>query len=453
MPDRLTAHVIDDEPLMLSVLSTLLAGLKLDVHCHAAAEEFFEQVEPGAGPHLVLVDKNLPGISGLELVRRHREAGHVFEAILLTGHADMQSAMDAVRLGFYSYVSKPFELEDLMADVLGAVSRLTAADGAARPTGAHTRLVPGAVRRMRFPVDPAGARLPWQELSRHGLFEALSAAADERWSGDLGVSARGEPLGNVRIAAGKIAWAQAVDQTENLGSFLWRIGRITREQLERVRKLHNKYGGAKQLATIMDEEGMIARPVLRHCLKLHIEFALTSLFSRGAVDVARTELADAGAEQPFVFEPEEVLPLPVASGFIRRWSERFKSGDRWTAITGDNDVLGPFVALPGYIASCVVAHDGSVLVAHFDNGSRKTSIFGVLLATMVDKAANLATSVELGALHEVALRCAEGLLLARWVDPEHQYLVAVLAGAGEDSRALLERLEQHSADIARWLAV
>ncbi len=448
MPEQLVAYIIDDEPLIANVLITLVQGLKFEVQSFASAEEFFEQAKP-RGPHLLLVDKNLTGMSGLELVRLHREAGAEFEAILLTGFVDAESAMDAVRLGLYSYVAKPFELEDLVSDVLGAAAQLRARRRGSTPArGSRHGSV--ALRRLRFPVDSSGAELTWDKLSANKLFETIALAADEAWSGEVTVDAGDEHLGQIVFVKGKIAWATAVDQTENLGTFLWRLGHITPKQLNQVRQDYNKHGGKKKLGLILEEAGMLSRPVLRHCTKLHLEFALSSLFTRAGAE-PKLVLTPGEVQEATLFEPEEVLPLPVATGFIKRWSEKFKTSDRWTAISQDNDILSPFLPLEGYLASAVIAYDGSVLVAHFNTSSTKTSIFGVLLATMVEKVTNLGVALDLGEMKSASITCAEGYIAACWVGERRQYLSALLTSREGDPAASMSALEEYTQSIVDWL--
>jgi len=116
------ACVVDDEPLVQSALSSLLARRDFEVQSFASAEAFCERAP--SDPHILIVDKNLPGMSGIELVTQQRERGAEFEAILITGYADMDSAITAVRLGLYSYLRKPFDMQAFLTDVQGAADRL-----------------------------------------------------------------------------------------------------------------------------------------------------------------------------------------------------------------------------------------------------------------------------------------------------------------------------------------
>jgi FixJ family two-component response regulator len=123
MPETVHAYVVDDEPVVQMTLAKLLESQDYPVATFGSAEDFKAKASVDE-PFLLIVDKNLPGISGLDLVVQQQQQGSDFEAILITGYADLDSAIDAVRLGFYSYIRKPFDFEKLLEDLTGAKSRL-----------------------------------------------------------------------------------------------------------------------------------------------------------------------------------------------------------------------------------------------------------------------------------------------------------------------------------------
>ncbi|MGB4781649.1 sigma 54-interacting transcriptional regulator, partial [Candidatus Methylomirabilis sp.] len=62
---------------------------------------------------VVLLDLKMPGIGGMEALRRIRESGTSAEVVILTGHPDVDSAINAMKLGAYDYLTKPFKLSEL----------------------------------------------------------------------------------------------------------------------------------------------------------------------------------------------------------------------------------------------------------------------------------------------------------------------------------------------------
>ena len=123
MTAAVPAYIVDDEPVVQMTLAKLLETQNYAVTTFGSAEDFYAKASL-EDPFLLIVDKNLPGISGLDLVQKQKQDGSNFEAILITGYADLDSAIDAVRLGFYSYIRKPFDFEKLLDDMSGARKRL-----------------------------------------------------------------------------------------------------------------------------------------------------------------------------------------------------------------------------------------------------------------------------------------------------------------------------------------
>src|SRR4030067_408874 len=62
---------------------------------------------------VVLLDLKMPGIGGMETLRRIRDSGASAEVVVLTGHPDVDSAIEAMKLGAYDYLTKPFKLAEV----------------------------------------------------------------------------------------------------------------------------------------------------------------------------------------------------------------------------------------------------------------------------------------------------------------------------------------------------
>jgi len=80
----------------------------------SSAEEALKLLEEG-GIACVLADKNMPGMDGIEMLRRVREAQPHCAFIVMTGYASTESAIEALRLGAVDYLQKPFEDLDVVA--------------------------------------------------------------------------------------------------------------------------------------------------------------------------------------------------------------------------------------------------------------------------------------------------------------------------------------------------
>ena len=102
--------VVDDEPSVADVCREFLSGEGYEVTVAASGEEALRLI-PTLQPDVILTDINLPGVSGLEVMRHARTADPDACIIVVTGYASTSSAIDALRQGAYEYVTKPFDLD------------------------------------------------------------------------------------------------------------------------------------------------------------------------------------------------------------------------------------------------------------------------------------------------------------------------------------------------------
>ncbi|MGE4552491.1 MAG: response regulator [Desulfovibrionaceae bacterium] len=108
----MTAHettlvlVVDDEPEFRSNMIRLLAAAGVLAEAAADGEEALERLATGRYD-VALLDVRMPGMDGVEVVRRIRDKGLDVDAILLTGHASIDDAVQAMNLGAADYLLKP----------------------------------------------------------------------------------------------------------------------------------------------------------------------------------------------------------------------------------------------------------------------------------------------------------------------------------------------------------
>ena len=99
--------VIDPDPVARSGLRTLLHGLGVDVSTFDSAESYLLAAN-GRNVACLIVDLLLPGMSGLELLRRLRTAGNDVPVILLADESDVPTAVAAMREGATDFIEKPY---------------------------------------------------------------------------------------------------------------------------------------------------------------------------------------------------------------------------------------------------------------------------------------------------------------------------------------------------------
>jgi two-component system response regulator FixJ len=116
MQDERLVHVIDDDEAMRESLAFLLKVAKIQAVVYSDAAAFLDRLQSIAGG-CVVTDVRMPGMSGIELLKRLRELGNLIPVIVITGHGDVPLAVEAMKLGAADFLEKPFE-DDLL---LGAV--------------------------------------------------------------------------------------------------------------------------------------------------------------------------------------------------------------------------------------------------------------------------------------------------------------------------------------------
>jgi signal transduction histidine kinase len=113
--------VVDDEPAILRFFRAALTDH--EVITTLSPEEGLRLLESDR-IELLFVDKNLPGMDGIDLLRRARAVAPRFEAIVMTGYASLDSAIEAVDLGVFRYLQKPLLLEEVRRATDQAIARL-----------------------------------------------------------------------------------------------------------------------------------------------------------------------------------------------------------------------------------------------------------------------------------------------------------------------------------------
>jgi DNA-binding NtrC family response regulator len=117
------ALIIEDEVILGSAI-----GVYLEHHGFAAVAarsgEEGLRLAGEASPDIAIVDIRLPGIDGLEVLRRLRAESPATQVIMTTAHASVASAVEAMKLGAFDYLTKPVDLDELQVVVTKAVSDL-----------------------------------------------------------------------------------------------------------------------------------------------------------------------------------------------------------------------------------------------------------------------------------------------------------------------------------------
>ncbi len=108
--------VVDDEPSMVDVLCTLLRGQGHEV-VPANAGDRAIQILPQINPDLIITDIKMTPVGGMEVLRAAKQYDSKIGVIMITAYATVESAVEAMKIGAYDYVSKPFKIDELQITV------------------------------------------------------------------------------------------------------------------------------------------------------------------------------------------------------------------------------------------------------------------------------------------------------------------------------------------------
>jgi DNA-binding NtrC family response regulator len=188
-------HVIDDEPIIQDVLNQLLTSEGYDVELSLSGEEALRKVEAQAFD-LTLLDLLLPGIDGIAVLRGIRKIQPQAEIIIITAYASVESAIEAMKIGAFDYVQKPFKHEKLLLTIARALEHKNLQEE-------NIRLRGELKRKFSF------GNIIGRSKVMENVFELIKAAAPTRST----ILVQGES------GTGKELVARAVHQNSNRASF------------------------------------------------------------------------------------------------------------------------------------------------------------------------------------------------------------------------------------------
>ena len=120
--------VVDDDPSVRKGLTRLLALADYAVETYASAREFLAR-EPYPGPCCLVLDVRMPGLTGIQLQEILAATGRRMSIVFVSGHADVQTSVKAMKAGAVEFLMKPFSDDVLLNAIRQAIERSQTALG------------------------------------------------------------------------------------------------------------------------------------------------------------------------------------------------------------------------------------------------------------------------------------------------------------------------------------
>ena len=188
-------HVIDDEPVIHDVLSQLLTSEGYDIEISSSGEEALEKFEVRTFD-LVLLDLLMPGMNGIEILKAAKKIDPQALIIILTAYASVESAIEAMKIGAFDYIQKPFKHEELLLTIARALEHKNLQEE-------NVRLRDELKRKFSF------ANIIGKSKVMENVFDLIKAAAPTRST----ILVEGES------GTGKELAARAIHQNSNRSGF------------------------------------------------------------------------------------------------------------------------------------------------------------------------------------------------------------------------------------------
>ena len=128
MSENFVIHIVDDDAAVRDSLKFVLESANWQVRDYESATALLSAL-PTFECGLIITDVRMPSMSGLELVDTLRERGSSLPIIVLTGHADVAMAVDAMKAGVVDFIEKPFNDDALLSAISSAKQRIDGVAG------------------------------------------------------------------------------------------------------------------------------------------------------------------------------------------------------------------------------------------------------------------------------------------------------------------------------------
>ena len=116
-------HVVDDDTSFRTAIERRLKHAGYEVQTYSSAQHLLDRLPGVEEPGCILLDVQMPGLSGLELQNRLVELGSILPIVFVTGHSDIPTTVRAIKAGADDFLTKPIPSEQMIAAIERAMAR------------------------------------------------------------------------------------------------------------------------------------------------------------------------------------------------------------------------------------------------------------------------------------------------------------------------------------------
>jgi DNA-binding NtrC family response regulator len=115
--------LVDDEVPFVETMAKRLATRNMETIVAFSGEEGLGKLKSNQNLDVIILDVKMPGIDGIETLKKIKEVSPLTEVILLTGHATIELGIDGMKIGAFDFLTKPSDIEELVSKVKAATKK------------------------------------------------------------------------------------------------------------------------------------------------------------------------------------------------------------------------------------------------------------------------------------------------------------------------------------------
>jgi UDP-3-O-[3-hydroxymyristoyl] N-acetylglucosamine deacetylase len=164
--------IVDDEASICSTIAGILKDEGYQTVSFPDAESFLQKIDT-MEPSLVLLDIWLPGLDGMQLLKRLHARDPALPVIMMSGHAGIEAAVTAIKAGAYDFLEKPLHLEVLLDKVASALKHRPSESGEALPSDTRLEIANADAAMLPGVVDVVDSSVPQRTLKGNVVLNGI----------------------------------------------------------------------------------------------------------------------------------------------------------------------------------------------------------------------------------------------------------------------------------------